>query len=286
MIKVFQAKAKIIYNKRVTDNYFQAAVMSAEISRVALPGQFVNIRVVDTNDVLLRRPFSIHRVEGEKIIFLYEVKGKGTEILSQRKEGEYLDIIGPLGNGFDLNWQTGKLANRQTILVAGGMGVAPLVFLAERLVRVEGVRCKVEEKIKPLVLIGAKTKTQVLCENEFKKSGCEVKVATDDGSRGFKGWVTDLLDRHVCEGGHIGPPLQRIIYACGPAPMLKALAQIAGRNNIDAVGSLEAHMACGIGSCMGCVVKVARAQPQAGDDFEYKRVCKEGPVFDLKQIIW
>ncbi len=318
-----QIKVRIISNKRLRDNYgfanrkanhgfptyWHLVFESGVIARCASPGQFVNIRVSDGFEPLLRRPISIHRArrhwpEGRaclparqglasysqsqnteyrgQIEILYEVIGRGTQLLSQRKPGELLDIIGPLGNGFDL---TPNTYNLTPILVAGGMGVAPLVFLAEKLTKPR------TQNLKPrtLVLIGAKTKAKVLCAKEFKEFGCEVKIATDNGSCGFKGKVTDLLKEFLLKNSRT-QELTNSIYACGPQPMLKAVAEIARENRINSQLSLEEHMACGIGACSGCVVKVrsqkSEVRSQRVNEFEYKRVCKEGPVFKADEIIW
>jgi len=254
--KMFQAKAKVLNNKRVKEHYFHCALRLPEISRIVGPGQFVNIKTTEGLQPLLRRPLSIYRAKGVNIEILYEVVGKGTQLLSQKKSGEILDIIGPLGNGFNLR------VTKLPVLVAGGIGVAPLLFLAERLVA-----------SKPLVLIGARTKDHILCEKELKKLGCSVKIATDDGSRGYKGKVTELLK-------HLLPTINyklSTIYACGPKPMLRTIAEISKSRKIPAQISMEEHMACGIGACLGCVIKTKEG---------YKRVCKEGPVFDVKEVIW
>ncbi|MFA5096942.1 MAG: dihydroorotate dehydrogenase electron transfer subunit, partial [Candidatus Omnitrophota bacterium] len=216
-MKNYRVKAKILAQARVKENVWHCALAAGEIARAASPGQFINVRVSDGCDPLLRRPLSIHGVSGAKIRILYAVVGRATEILSRKKGGDYLDIIGPLGNGFDLGRQ--KTEDRRRILVAGGMGVAPLVFLAERLR--EDRRQKTEDGT--VVLVGAKTKKELLCVNDFKKLGCAVKVATDDGSQGFRGRVTDLL-RHL--SSDICPPTS-VIYGCGPRLMLKAVADIA-----------------------------------------------------------
>jgi len=254
-MKSFQLKVKILSQNKIKGSYWHCELNAAEVAKCVLPGQFINIRVADDFEPLLRRPISIHGVSGTKIKIFYEVVGKATEILAQKKKGELLDIIGPLGNGFDLGRQ--KTGNRKQILVAGGMGVAPLMFLAEKL-----------KKSRTQVLIGARTKNQLLCAQDFKKLGCDVKIATDDGSFGFHGRVTDLL-REVLPAD--------MIYACGPQPMLKAVADIANERGIPAQLSLEEHMSCGIGACLGCVVKT-----KAG----LKRACYEGPVFCAKDLIW
>ena len=173
-MKIAQIKAKIISNKRLSGNYWHLEFESGLIAKHAVAGQFVNIRVTDGVSPLLRRPVSIHGVKALKVKIIYEIIGKGTQILSVRKPGEVLDIIGPLGSGFNYPRRV-KCTQAKNILIAGGMGVAPLVFLAEKL-----------KLSKPLVLIGARSKKQILCCQEFKALGCTVKLATDDGSAGFK----------------------------------------------------------------------------------------------------
>jgi len=270
--------SKIILNKKITRDFYRMVIESSGISHRAKPGQFVNVKVNDSIEPLLRRPFSIHRIKGRNIELLYEVVGKATEILSRKKAGESLDMIGPLGNGFNYARRTLPVRQAGThesgakrslpegdarrILVAGGMGVAPLMFLAEKL-----------KEVKSTVLIGARIKSEILCEREFKKLGCKVKVATDDGSKGSKGKVTGLL-RHLLST--IDYRLSTI-YACGPHPMLREISRIAKKYKIPAQVSLDEHMACGIGACLGCVVNTKDG---------YKRVCKEGPVFGVEKIIW
>ncbi|MFH0827077.1 MAG: dihydroorotate dehydrogenase electron transfer subunit [Candidatus Omnitrophota bacterium] len=273
---MFQIKAKLLYNKRVRENYFHCALEAPRIALKASPGQFVNVRVVDSVEPLLRRPFGIHRVQGKAIEILYEVLGKGTEILSLKKAGEYLDVIGPLGNGFNYELRTPPLnltaqggGSEEFILVAGGMGVAPLIFLAEKLRSAQSSKFKVQS----MVLIGAKTKNQILCEKEFKQLGFTVLVSTDDGSKGFKGKVTGLLKRQLRTMDYE----LRTIFACGPRPMLKEVVLFSRQKRIPAQVSLEEHMACGMGACLGCVVNT-----RVG----FKRVCKEGPVFKAEEIIW
>jgi dihydroorotate dehydrogenase electron transfer subunit len=261
---MFRIKARVIYNKRVKQDYFHCILKAPQITRQALPGQFITIKFNDNEHAFLRRPFSIHKIKGTDLELLYEVVGSATQIFSKIKAGEYLDVIGPLGNGF-----SPVLRTPYSILVAGGMGVAPLLFLGEFLAKHATqytVHCT-------QILIGAKTRSQILCEKEFKRLGFDVKIATDDGSRGFKGKVTDLLkDLLRTRYSVLGT-----IFACGPRPMLKEISCIALYDNIGAQISLEEHMACGIGACLGCVVKTK-------DGFH--RVCKDGPVFEAKEIIW
>lgn len=257
--KMFQEKVKIVLREKIGKDFLKLVLASKKISNTALPGQFIEVKVSRTGEPLLRRPLGVHSVKAGTFTVLCEIVGKGTIALSKRKQGELLDIIGPLGNGFNCQFPVAN--SRLPILVAGGMGVAPLLFLAERL------------RGKALVLIGAKTKGHVLCEQEFKKLGCEVKIATDDGSKGFKGRVTDLLQNFLSTIDYRLPN----IYACGPRPMLRALSSISQKYKIPTQVSLEEHMACGIGACLGCVIETKSG---------YKRVCKEGPVFCADEIIW
>ena len=254
-----QLKAEIIYNKEIKPGFWHCALNAPLISGESIPGQFVNIRLTSGLQPLLRRPFSIHRVNGHRIEVMYQVLGEGTRLFAKQRAGISLDIIGPLGNGFTI---PSKSIKKRIILVAGGMGVAPLVFLAQRL----GVR-------KNTVLIGARTKEQLLCEKDFIDAGCSVKIATDDGSRGFKGYVSELLKKEL-SAVNCQPST---VYACGPKPMLKEVAGITKRCRVSAQLSLEEHMACGIGACLGCVVNTRGG---------FKRVCKEGPVFEADELIW
>lgn len=270
--KIYQKNAVIVDNFRISGSYYKLILAAPEIADRIIPGQFVHVRVDERTDPLLRRPFSVHRVISNKgkpgkghIEILYEVAGRGTEILSKISSKKKLDILGPLGNGFTIS-----LKYSINMLIAGGMGVAPLMFLAEKLSEAKTENLK--QKI--FVLIGAQTKLKIFCEKEFKKLGCDVRISTDDGSRGFKGKVTDLLAEEL-SAIHFSAPAN--IYACGPEAMHKALALIARRNNIRAQISLETYMACGFGVCMGCATNTTRG---------YKLVCKDGPVFSVNEISW
>ncbi|MFZ5801315.1 MAG: dihydroorotate dehydrogenase electron transfer subunit [Candidatus Omnitrophota bacterium] len=276
---MIQQKVKIISNQRVGRDYFKLKFLSRKIGAQAKPGQFVMLRISDGITPFLRRPFGVHSVCDGKVEILYEVVGKGTQALSEKKTAERLDVIGPLGNGFD---QRPKTKDPRLILVAGGMGVAPLTFLAEKLMecQMSNVKCQI------LALLGARTRNQVLCERDFKRLGCEVKIATDDGSRGFKGYVSELLKNILAARFKLHATGKRgtcclqpaaQIYACGPRPMLKAIQKICGEKNIPCQASLEEHLACGVGACMGCAVKTVNG---------FKRVCKDGPVFDIEEVMF
>lgn len=262
----FQLKARLVENTRVKGAYWRCVLSAPQIARLALPGQFINLKLENDPGPLLRRPFSIQRVRAGRIEVLYEVLGPGTVIFSSKQKGERLDVIGPLGNGFAIpRLRPGTCS----IIVAGGMGVAPLSFLGERLAQIREQRTK----NKNIVLIGAKTKGQILCEKDFIDSGYSVKIATDDGSRGFGGYVSNLLKKEL-SALSLKPS---VIYACGPKPMLKEVASISKKHNIPTQISLEEHMACGIGACLGCAVNTRSG---------FQRVCKEGPVFNAREIIW
>jgi len=250
---VKDAKVKILSNIKVGDSYYKMTLDAPYIARYATPGQFVQVRCSDGFDPLLRRPFSIHRLASNQgVEILYEVIGRGTEILSMKKKGEHLDVLGPLGKGFTLP------RSSTATIITGGMGVAPFVFLAEVLKK---------KNIKTTVLIGANTKSLILCEKDFKKLGFEIYIATDDGSRGCKGLVSKLFK----------PQTGTIVYVCGPNPMLKCIAGMCKRKRIDCEVSLEEKMACGIGACLGCSVKVKSGRN--------KLACKDGPVFKATDLV-
>ncbi len=286
-------KLEILNNVFIKERKLLLELSAPASFKSALPGQFIHVRIENSYDPILRRPFSIHDVcESRKknkltLRVLYEVKGKGTELLSQKKSLSELDCLGPLGHGFDLD----KIAQAKKIyIVAGGMGVAPLHFLAKKLI--EGRKPRTKELL-PVVLIGAKTKNDILREKEFKDLGCEVHIATEDGSKGFKGRVTELLSSlltspratvsgpkrywaDIAPSGR-GAPLSAAICACGPKPMLAALSVIAHKHKTQAQVSLEEFMGCGLGACLGCVIRTNSG---------YKRICHDGPVFDASDIIW
>ncbi|MBU2103342.1 MAG: dihydroorotate dehydrogenase electron transfer subunit [Candidatus Omnitrophota bacterium] len=252
-------------------------VRSRALARRCRPGQFLHIKV-DTQITLLRRPLSIHAIEHDTLSLLFRVRGRGTELLSRYKKGDMLDIIGPLGNGFNTSPRSSAQASpketvhgpQRNILVAGGIGVAPLVFLAQKLAAAE----QKKSKGKGLVLLGAKNKHEVLGEHEFKKVGFEVLVATDDGSRGFRGTVTDLLEKQL--SAHELMSSSAHIYACGPQEMFKRIRDIiAPYPSVRCQVSFEQFMGCGLGICCGCVIQASGG---------YKKVCKDGPVFNIKEI--
>jgi dihydroorotate dehydrogenase electron transfer subunit len=257
-VNLLQAKCRVTAHQALCGNYYKLVLQNKSMAAKAKPGQFINIRVDERSDLLLRRPLSIHLVQDGRLEIIYKVVGRGTEKLSQVKVQEKIDVIGPLGHGY-------TLTEGKTILVGGGTGVASLAFLAATL--------KKEFNQVPTVLIGAKTKDDLLCSAVLENLGCTVKTATDDGSQGYPGLVTELFREMVA----IFSTHPRMVYSCGPLPMLRELSSLCRHFRIPCEVSLEEHMGCGVGACMGCVVKGAKG--------EYLRVCKEGPVFKSNEVV-
>ncbi len=261
-ISIYQTQAEILSNQKLTFKYYKLKLHTPRISREAKPGQFIHLRVEDTYYPLLRRPFSIHRVAGESIEILYQIVGLGTQILSQKRKGDSLDLIGPLGKGFLINQTT-----KQHILIAGGIGVAPLVFLAQRLSKM----CTLSKYNTPSVFLGFKTKDKILCQKDFNELGMNIKIATEDGTCGYKGKISELFEHFI---GNF--PLKSLsVYACGPVLMLKKLSWLSYKYLFSCQVSMEEKMGCGIGACRGCVIKGASG---------YLRVCQDGPVFNVDEI--
>lgn len=224
-----------------------------------LPGQFVEVRVDGSATTLLRRPISINFVDRERneLWLMVAMVGDGTRRLGELKAGDKLNCVLPLGNGFSI--QSDGIALHKALLVGGGVGVAPLLYL--------GAQMK-EQGIEPIFLLGARTASDLLMLDEFKKYG-RVCVTTEDGSEGEKGFVTNhsLLQQERFDQ----------IYTCGPTPMMKAVARYAKEKDIECEASLENLMACGLGACLCCVEKTTEGN---------LCVCKDGPVFNIKKLLW
>jgi dihydroorotate dehydrogenase electron transfer subunit len=250
----------------ITPVVFRLSFLSKEIAREAQPGQFVMIHPQKFSEPLLPRPFSIHRVQGNRVDLLIRAVGQGTRQLCGLSPGEVLEVKGPLGRGFTLD------SERDPILVAGGIGVAPLFYLADRLVKMK----RSKTLAPPRLLIGAGSKKELWGLREFKEIGIQVRAVTEDGSLGRKGLVTDLLAGMSAKG------LERaMIYTCGPQGMLRAVASWAAAGDIPCQVSLEARMACGMGACLGCSV----ARPD-DSGLGYAKVCQDGPVFEAQEVAW
>lgn len=243
-----QGKYIITENGRIARGIYRM-VLEGDTSAVTAPGQFVNIHL---DGHYLRRPISICDWDEKHITLLYKVVGHGTEKMSQLTVGTILDLLTGLGNGFTVNEKS-----EHPLLVGGGIGLAPLYGLAKRV-----GSC--------MVIIGSATKEELFYVEEFRKLGAEVIVATDDGSEGIKGFVTDALSSLISHLSSLD-----YFYSCGPMPMMRALCRAV--DGMDGQLSLEERMGCGFGACMGCSVNTADGP---------KRVCKEGPVFRKEEVIW
>ena len=248
-------KAPITDLTRTNANIVILTLESPELVRASLPGQFINIRVHDLAGPLLRRPFSVYWVSGDEVKIIFNVVGPGTRLLASRRPGETLDIIGPLGCPFTVEGEY-----ETALLVAGGLGVAPMPMLTQA----------VKGKKRVVTFLGARGASGIV--GSYLEN---VECATDDGSSGFRGTVVDLLRARLSEGGFARPK----VFGCGPSAMLRSLSELTARMAIPCEVSLETSMACGIGLCQGCPVERVD-----GGGKKYSLVCKEGPVFDATTI--
>ena len=241
-----QSIFEIFSNEALTDCVYKM-VLGGDTSAITAPGQFVNIRL---DGMFLRRPISVCDFDENTLTIIYKVVGKGTEAMSGMCPGTKLDILTGLGNGYDLS-----LSGDQPVLLGGGVGVPPMYNLAKKLL---------EQGKKVTVILGFNTKSEIFYEDEFRKLGCDVIVATADGSYGVKGFATTpLADLHYT-----------YFYTCGPEPMLKAVYKA---TSTSGQMSFEERMGCGFGACMGCSCKTITGN---------KRICKEGPVLIKEDILW
>ena len=258
-----ESYSKILSNNSVTSDTFLLRISSPELAVSAKPGQFIMIRVNESIDPALRRPFSICGIENENIIkILYKVVGRGTEILSNKKTGDHLSVLGPLGTGFKIPDKSKKI-----YIVSGGIGIAPLLFLYQKIKKFNDIT----------FLTGFKTSSEII-DTALTGNYIGNLVSTDDGSTGHNGLITDLLVENLEQ--YIQKNV--IIYTCGPLPMLKAVRDISLKYRVSCQVSMETFMACGLGACQGCVVSSGVTKTSAS----YLHVCKEGPVFDINEINW
>ena len=250
---------ELIKKEMIANGIYKYSVNAPQIAKSAKPGQFLEIKASDTQEPFLRRPISIHSIEGDTIVFIFQVKGKGTTALSKKKEGEIIDIMGPLGYG------AFKVDDYKSVaIIGGGIGIFPLYELAKQL----------KNRAKINVYLGFRNKDLVTCEKEFEAIGLgKLCITTDDGSYKEKGFAIDFMKKDIEEH------MVDMIYACGPLPMLRAVKKYADENNIPCQISLEEKMGCGIGACLGCAVKVV-----SGKEPRWGHVCKEGPVFNASDV--
>ena len=240
-------KYKILENKKIAFKVYKM-ILEGDTSYITRPGQFINIEI---DGFYLRRPISVCDWDEKTITIIYKVVGNGTEKLSTYKNGETLDILTGLGNGFEI-----LKSGEKPLLIGGGVGTPPMYGLCKKLI---------DKNTKPIVILGFTSYQDVFYEEEFKKLGADVYISTNDGSYGTKGFVTDII-KDLEEYTYY--------YACGPEPMLKA---VYNTTNSNGELSFEERMGCGFGACMGCTCKTK---------YGNKRICKDGPVLEKEEIIW
>jgi dihydroorotate dehydrogenase electron transfer subunit len=255
-------QAEVIRQQCCGGAYRELVLRAPAVAQAVTPGQFIHLRVPRLEQAVLRRPFSVFRAEGENLSVLYKTVGIGTRALAEVRPGETLSIMGPLGRGFPEPDRASL-----PVLVAGGYGVAPLYLFARK-----------HERVGRL-FIGAARADDVLCVNDFAAFGWDVAIATEDGSAGRRGLVTEALDAWLNSRNANERPE---FFACGPDGMLKAVGERAIALNLNAWLSLDKHMGCGVGACLACV---QRLRDGNGDAY-WGRVCREGPVFESRRIVW
>jgi dihydroorotate dehydrogenase electron transfer subunit len=251
---LFIAKAPVDKVIELDNQIFLLKLYCPQISTIIKPGEFLNVRVSESNYPLLRRPFSVCDVEGDFFYLMFNILGEGTKILSEKRNGEIIDVIGPLGNGFNLDGEFGT-----AIIAAGGLGAAPFPYVIRRLNEKKNVKC----------FIGGKTNKDIIIHGMKN-----ISIATEDGSLEFQGNVIQLLREKVD-----ALRTEKIkIFGCGPTAMLRRLKEFAVENNFDCEVSTECPMACGFGICQGCPIE------NVNNPNKYFLVCKDGPVFNVKDV--
>ncbi len=287
---MFQLKSDLVTNERLTEDCWRMVLDAPKIADKINPGQFVMLKINQTNDPLFRRPFTVFRKiqinqDTIGIEIVYRITGRGTKLMTSLKRGVELDIIGPLGRGFE--WYRDKNTH---VLVGGGTGSASLFMLGEEISRLKG-----KYGLEVNILLGAKTRKSVILEEEFKSLDGKMAVSTDDGSYGYHGLVTEMLEG-VLDGGRILSDCA--IYASGPDLMLKALGPICHQYGIPAQIAIERPMMCGIGACFVCVCKVDKNHVVkhrglktshiqfSSEQWGYAMVCKAGPVFNIDEVVF
>lgn len=256
---LFADVAQVIELNPTNPGHFKFVLHSPHIAHNCAPGQFIQV-LPPSSELMLRRPFSIMDIDIEKglVTILFRVIGEGTRLISRVIEGSKLDIIGPLGSGYSIK------PGKSGILIGGGLGIPPLVFLAKKLLLDNN---KIE------VFLGSRDASTLVCVEYFQSLGVNPKITTEDGSMGTRGLVTELLERESLGN-------DCMIYACGPIPLLARISKWARSKGLDCQVSMESKLACGIGACLGCSI------PTRNEDgnISYKRVCTEGPVFEGSMV--
>jgi len=245
-------KLTVLKIEHINTDYFVLGVRDKELTQDIKPGQFFQVKDPYAKTPLLPRPFSVYKVRDDELAFLIKIVGEATRKLSHLSAEQDIQILGPLGNGFPL------VRNKKVLLASGGIGFAPMPFLEQKLK---------EAGNEVIFFHGGRNKNDIFCD--------AVENCTDDGSIEHAGFVTEHVEKYL-DSTHID-----VVYTCGPEPMLKELVSLCKKRNIPVYISLERVMACGVGACCGCVVKIAE-----GENIVYKKVCKDGPVFDGAKVVW
>ena len=253
-----QNRYKVVSNDQLCSRFYLLKLDAPALAKRIKPGQFVHIRVGETLEPFFRRPFSVYRANRTVDIF-YEPIGLGTQKLAEKKKGDILDVLGPLGKPFTLP----PPGIRQVVMIAGSIGVAPFMILSDVL--------KKRRDLELILIYGGRTKGHIYDMKAFKANGCKVYIATDDGSVGFKGRVSVLFSK-------INPnSAPTFLYTCGPNAMMKAVQDFARKHGLRGEAACEEVMACALGACLGCSIHTKSG---------YKTVCYDGPVFDLDEVIF
>lgn len=251
---------QVLEHTDIGAGYRYLALMAPSIVAAAQPGQFVHVKVPALESSALRRPFSIFNAQNDKLELLYKTVGRGTAALNLAKVGDTIEVMGPLGHGFPTT------AEGAPLLVGGGFGVAPLYFLARKLK---------DAGLSPKIFVGGRTESDLLALDRFEALGVEIHSATNDGSAGVRGLVTDPLDDEMILLRQAGKSFE--LFACGPDPMLKAVALRATGAGVKGWISMDRHMICGVGACYACIQKTVRGN---------SRCCIEGPIFRAEDLVW
>lgn len=257
-MKYTQGKYLIIGKSAIAKEIYSFEILCPEVAAVAQPGQFVHIRV---DGFTLRRPISICGIDTEKgtLRIVFEIRGEGTAVMARLNEGDAVDMLAPLGHGFTVNQEFSKV-----VLIGGGIGTPPMLPLAKAY------------GTKATMISGFRSASAVILQDDFRNTGAETILCTDDGTQGIHGFVTQPLADILANGG------VDAVYACGPMPMLRGVSALCKENGVKLCEiSLEERMACGIGACLGCACKTKR-----NDEEYFAHVCKDGPVFNAEEVIW
>jgi dihydroorotate dehydrogenase electron transfer subunit len=256
-----QEKSIVVEHHNFQGEYRILRLSAPQVGPLVKPGQFLHLLIPHLGDRILRRPFSIYKADAEGVSVLYKPVGRGTESMTPLQVGDAVDIVGPLGNGYPQLTE-----GRIPVLVAGGYGNAALYLKAREL------------PVKGVAFFGGRTAQDILCVDEFKELGWDVRPATEDGSLGTKGLITSDFDPWMQAQQNI-KALE--LFVCGPNGMLKAMGDRAIQYDFTAWLSMDKNMACGVGACLTCVIK-----RKTEDGWEWARCCKDGPVFESREILW